>query len=137
MPLWLLERYVQCYGSFEVREGTTDRVKLNHIQYQGGAYDPWGGPGFENCAALLNHEFERVFYKSNWAAKTTIFNIYMVGRKGKLYPFVKSPPTNRLCPAALWRHELGQPRLRHWVHFLRLRIGEFTSSMNSASICWA
>lgn len=81
MPLWRLERYVLFENSSELRKQITDQMESNHVQYQGGAYDPWGGPGFENCAALLNHEFERVFYKSNWAAKTSIFNIYMVGRR--------------------------------------------------------
>lgn len=45
---------------------------------QGGSFDPPGGVGFEKCAALLNEEFERVFYKNNYAAGVTIFNIYML-----------------------------------------------------------
>ncbi|KAI0010903.1 glycoside hydrolase family 35 protein [Xylariaceae sp. FL0662B] len=48
------------------------------VEFQGGAYDPWGGPGFDNCAAFINHEFERVFYKNNFAAGATIHNIYMI-----------------------------------------------------------
>ncbi|OTA54670.1 glycoside hydrolase family 35 protein [Hypoxylon sp. EC38] len=48
------------------------------VEFQGGAYDPWGGPGFNNCAALTNHEFGRVFYKNNFAAGATIHNIYMI-----------------------------------------------------------
>lgn len=48
------------------------------LEFQGGAFDPWGGPGFDNCASLLNSEFERVFYKNNLAAGVTIHNIYMV-----------------------------------------------------------
>ncbi|OTB03952.1 glycoside hydrolase family 35 protein [Hypoxylon sp. CI-4A] len=48
------------------------------IEFQGGAYDPWGGPGFNNCAAFINHEFERVFFKNNFAAGATIHNIYMI-----------------------------------------------------------
>ncbi|KAK7416616.1 hypothetical protein QQX98_005087 [Neonectria punicea] len=47
------------------------------IEFQGGAFDPPGGWGFEKCAALTNHEFARVFYKNNLAAGVTIFNIYM------------------------------------------------------------
>lgn len=46
-------------------------------EFQGGSFDPWGGPGFNACAILLNEEFERVFYKNNFAAGLTIFNIYM------------------------------------------------------------
>lgn len=48
------------------------------VEFQGGAYDPWGGPGFNNCAAFVNHEFERVFFKNNLAAGATIHNIYMI-----------------------------------------------------------
>ncbi|RPA90670.1 hypothetical protein L873DRAFT_1795386 [Choiromyces venosus 120613-1] len=44
---------------------------------QGGGFDPWGGPGYEECSFLLNHEFERVLYKNQIAFSTTIFNIYM------------------------------------------------------------
>ncbi len=46
-------------------------------EFQGGSYDPWGGAGFNSCAALLNHEFERVFYKNNFAAGVRILNLYM------------------------------------------------------------
>ncbi|KAL9619062.1 MAG: hypothetical protein Q9160_006317 [Pyrenula sp. 1 TL-2023] len=47
------------------------------VEFQGGAFDPWGGLGFDQCAVLLNYEFERVFYKNNYASGVTIFNIYM------------------------------------------------------------
>lgn len=41
---------------------------LSILEFQGGAFDPWGGSGFDNCVSLLNAEFERVFYKNNIAA---------------------------------------------------------------------
>ncbi|ORY15606.1 glycoside hydrolase superfamily [Clohesyomyces aquaticus] len=47
------------------------------IEFQGGSFDPWGGPGWDKCATLLNQEFERVFYKNNYAFGVTVFNIYM------------------------------------------------------------
>ncbi|KAF2094930.1 beta-galactosidase [Rhizodiscina lignyota] len=47
------------------------------VEFQGGSFDPWGGPGFEQCAILLNMEFERVFYKEDFSFGVTIFNIYM------------------------------------------------------------
>ncbi|KAK1499689.1 glycosyl hydrolase family 35 [Colletotrichum tamarilloi] len=47
-------------------------------EFQGGSFDPYAGPGFEKCAALVNHEFERVFYKNNFGAGVTIYNIYMI-----------------------------------------------------------
>ncbi|KAL0937739.1 glycoside hydrolase family 35 protein [Colletotrichum truncatum] len=48
------------------------------LEFQGGSFDPWGGQGFEQCAALVNHEYERVFYKNNMAAGVSIFNVYML-----------------------------------------------------------
>ncbi|ETS78462.1 beta-galactosidase A [Pestalotiopsis fici W106-1] len=61
-----------------IHEVQSPSTPFSILEFQGGAFDPWGGPGFENCALLLNEEFERVFYKNNLAAGVTIFNIYMV-----------------------------------------------------------
>jgi hypothetical protein len=33
------------------------------LEFQGGSFDPWGGWGFEQCQALVNFEFQRVFCK--------------------------------------------------------------------------
>lgn len=49
------------------------------VEYQGGATQSWGDAGFGECAELINHEFERVFYKNNIAAGATITGFYMVG----------------------------------------------------------
>lgn len=51
---------------------------LTGRQFQGGGYQPWGGAGFDMCAELLNHEFQRVLFKNNYAAGIAIFNVYMV-----------------------------------------------------------
>ncbi|KAJ7688379.1 glycoside hydrolase superfamily [Mycena rosella] len=48
------------------------------FEFQGGALDPWGGAGYEDCATLLGPEFERVFYKNEFAMSTTMLNLYMV-----------------------------------------------------------
>ncbi|KAJ5162681.1 Glycoside hydrolase family 35 [Penicillium coprophilum] len=48
------------------------------VEFQSGAFDPWGGAGFAKCAALLNHEFERVIYKNNLSFKVSILNLYMI-----------------------------------------------------------
>ncbi|OTB20741.1 glycoside hydrolase family 35 protein [Daldinia sp. EC12] len=48
------------------------------LEFQAGSFDPWGGWGFEQCSALVNHEFQRVFYKNNYAAGVTINNLYMI-----------------------------------------------------------
>ncbi|KAF7531211.1 hypothetical protein G7054_g9091 [Neopestalotiopsis clavispora] len=61
-----------------IHEGQSPSTPFSLLEFQGGAFDPWGGPGFDNCASLLNEEFERVFYKNNLAAGVTIFNIYMI-----------------------------------------------------------
>jgi beta-galactosidase GanA len=47
------------------------------VEFQGGSFDPWGGYGFENCAALTNEQFERIFYKNNWSFRVSFFNLYM------------------------------------------------------------
>ncbi|KAJ6443892.1 beta-galactosidase [Purpureocillium lavendulum] len=48
------------------------------VEFQGGSYDPWGGSGVDQCAALVNHEFARVFNKNNLAAGVAIFSQYMI-----------------------------------------------------------
>lgn len=48
------------------------------VLHKAGSFDPPGGVGFEKCADLLNMEFERVFYKNNYAAGVTIFSLYMI-----------------------------------------------------------
>ncbi|KFY95212.1 hypothetical protein V500_02889 [Pseudogymnoascus sp. VKM F-4518 (FW-2643)] len=47
-------------------------------EFQGGSFDPWGGPGFDQCKILLNMEFERVFYKNSYASGVALLNIYMI-----------------------------------------------------------
>ena len=47
------------------------------VEFQGGSFDPWGGATFAKCTVLLNDEFERVFYKNDFASGVTVFNQYM------------------------------------------------------------
>lgn len=47
-------------------------------EFQGGAFDPWGGPGYGKCAQLINDRFANVFYKENIAAGATAQNFYMI-----------------------------------------------------------
>ncbi|TVY31741.1 putative beta-galactosidase A [Lachnellula subtilissima] len=65
-------------------------------EFQGGSFDPWGGLGFAQCSVLLNMEFQRVFYKNNFASGATLLNLYMIyggtnwgnlGHPGKLSVF--------------------------------------------------
>ncbi len=47
-------------------------------EFQGGAFDPWGGPGYEKCAQLINDQFANVFYKNNIAVGATGQSFYML-----------------------------------------------------------
>ena len=46
-------------------------------EFQGGSFDPWGGPGYEKCRELTNADFESVFYKNNISSGATLQNFYM------------------------------------------------------------
>ncbi len=46
-------------------------------EFQGGAFDPWGGPGYDKCAQLINDRFADVFYKNNIAVGATAQSFYM------------------------------------------------------------
>ncbi|NEA60958.1 beta-galactosidase, partial [Streptomyces sp. SID13666] len=44
---------------------------------QGGAFDPWGGTGYQDCAKLTGTDFTRVFSKMNIAAGFSGQSFYM------------------------------------------------------------
>ncbi|HEY2042042.1 MAG TPA: beta-galactosidase [Jatrophihabitans sp.] len=46
-------------------------------EFQGGSFDPWGGPGYDNCRQLTGADFENVFYKQNIAVGATMQSFYM------------------------------------------------------------
>lgn len=46
-------------------------------EFQGGAFDPWGGPGYEKCADMVGTSFVNVYYKNNIAQRFTMMNLYM------------------------------------------------------------
>ncbi|KAG9316763.1 glycoside hydrolase family 35 protein [Chiua virens] len=50
----------------------------NVYEFQGGAFDGWGGSGYDSCAILTGPDFERVFYKSELAMSTAYLNLYML-----------------------------------------------------------
>ena len=60
-----------------LHEKESPKTPYSIIEFQGGSFDPWGGPGFAKCEILTNHEFERVFYKNDFSFVATVFNIYM------------------------------------------------------------
>ncbi|THH31612.1 hypothetical protein EUX98_g2597 [Antrodiella citrinella] len=47
-------------------------------EFQGGAFDPWGGPGYDACELLTGPDFQDVFYKENWASNVKLISYYMV-----------------------------------------------------------
>nr|POE72434.1 putative beta-galactosidase a [Quercus suber] len=63
------------YGT--LHENQSSSTPNSIIEFQGGAFDPWGGLGFAQCTELLNAQFERVFYKNDFSFGVTILNIYM------------------------------------------------------------
>ncbi|MET8804950.1 beta-galactosidase [Streptomyces sp. NPDC004546] len=54
-----------------------DGKPLYSPEFQGGAFDPWGGPGYDKCAQLINDRFASVFYKQNIAVGATAQSFYM------------------------------------------------------------
>ncbi len=65
-----------------VRDYTADQQSLRGSplylpEFQGGAFDPWGGPGYAACRKLTGPAFERVFYEANIAAGSTMQSFYM------------------------------------------------------------
>lgn len=43
-------------------------------EFQGGAYDSWGGEGYESCSRKTSMQFVNVFYKNNIAQKITMIS---------------------------------------------------------------
>ena len=62
------------YSYFRAESSTTPPMIP---EFQGGSLDRWGGVGFDNCAILTNEEFERVYYKNNFASGLKIVSHYM------------------------------------------------------------
>ncbi|KAI0326223.1 hypothetical protein GY45DRAFT_1382198 [Cubamyces sp. BRFM 1775] len=46
-------------------------------EFQGGANDYWGGPGYERCRERIGPDFADVYYKNNWAANAKMHSVYM------------------------------------------------------------
>ncbi|MFL6119461.1 glycoside hydrolase family 35 protein, partial [Actinophytocola sp.] len=59
-----------------LRPGVGDRPFV-WGEFQGGAFDPWGGPGYDRCRAMTGPAFERMFYDNNIENQFTVHNIYM------------------------------------------------------------
>ncbi|MFE2091460.1 beta-galactosidase [Streptomyces sp. NPDC059460] len=46
-------------------------------EFQGGAFDPWGGQGYDKCRQLTNGDFAKAAYENNIASGATMQNFYM------------------------------------------------------------
>ena len=46
-------------------------------EFQGGSFDPWGGPGYAKCQQLTGADFVNVFYKTLLSEGVTMLNSYM------------------------------------------------------------
>ena len=46
-------------------------------EFQGGSFDPWGGPGYDRCRRRTGPDFEKVFYKENVIDGATLQSFYM------------------------------------------------------------
>lgn len=55
----------------------TPNSPLFFPEFQGGAFDPWGGAGYDKCRQLTNDQFEKVYYGNSIAAGSTMMNFYM------------------------------------------------------------
>ena len=62
----------------DLSPGRTPGEPMFLPEFQGGAFDPWGGPGYPKCARLINAGFANVFYKENIAAGVTAMSFYML-----------------------------------------------------------
>ncbi|KAI0070921.1 hypothetical protein K474DRAFT_1669569 [Panus rudis PR-1116 ss-1] len=47
-------------------------------EFQGGSFDPWGGPGYDACEVLTGPDFQDVFYKHLWASNAKLISYYML-----------------------------------------------------------
>uniref|UniRef100_V5ESD8 beta-galactosidase n=1 Tax=Kalmanozyma brasiliensis (strain GHG001) TaxID=1365824 RepID=V5ESD8_KALBG len=47
-------------------------------EFQGGSYDPYGGPGYEQCAQMTNASWTRIANLALVAQRVTLLSIYMV-----------------------------------------------------------
>ncbi|MER6394804.1 beta-galactosidase [Kitasatospora sp. NPDC001603] len=64
-------------GVPDISRGRLPDKPLGTAEFQGGAFDPWGGPGYDKCAELINDRFADVFYKQNIAVGATLQSLYM------------------------------------------------------------
>ncbi|CAG8954507.1 hypothetical protein HYFRA_00004420 [Hymenoscyphus fraxineus] len=123
----------------EVHEAQSPSTLFSIVEFQGGAFDPWGGLGFAQCSELVNHEFERVYYKNNFASGATFFNIYMIfggtnwgnlGHAGGYtsYDYGSSIAENR----EIYREKYSEVKLQ--ANFMKVSPALLTASVDPAAV---
>ena len=65
-------------GARDYSWGRATGKPLGMGEFQGGSFDPWGGPGYDACRTLTGPDFEKVFYKNNIAQGMTQQSFYML-----------------------------------------------------------
>ncbi|KAF2279491.1 uncharacterized protein EI97DRAFT_439828 [Westerdykella ornata] len=73
--VWPDDKFPTNWRELHLKHSPTTPYSI--VEFQGGSFDPWGGPGFDKCSVLVGAEFERVFYKQLYSFGVTILNIYM------------------------------------------------------------
>jgi hypothetical protein len=61
----------------QLHEQQSPTTPYSILEFQGGSFDPWGGPGWDKCYTLVGSAFERVFYKNLYSFGVTFLNFYM------------------------------------------------------------
>ncbi|PMD45496.1 glycoside hydrolase family 35 protein [Hyaloscypha variabilis F] len=108
------------------------------LEFEGGAGDPWGGVGEDQCAILVNNDGVRVFYKNNYSFGPTIFNIYMIyggtnwGNLGYMggytsYDYGASITEDRL----IWREKYSEMKLQ--ANFFKVSPAYLTATPGSVA----
>ncbi|KLU89827.1 hypothetical protein MAPG_08796 [Magnaporthiopsis poae ATCC 64411] len=47
------------------------------VEFQGGSWMSWGGPGYDKCAQLMNADFMSIFYKTTFGMGAKLLGSYM------------------------------------------------------------
>ncbi|KAI7848004.1 glycoside hydrolase superfamily [Circinella umbellata] len=61
----------------DFHERTNGDEPMAIYEFQGGAFDPWGGPGYPECYKMVNEQYAKVYYKNNYAQGVRIQSLYM------------------------------------------------------------
>ncbi|ORZ03961.1 glycoside hydrolase superfamily [Syncephalastrum racemosum] len=71
------------WGTDAIKTYREQHMKVNPdkpqalYEFQGGSFDPWGGPGYDNCRTMVNEKYAKIYYKNNLAQGVRIQSLYM------------------------------------------------------------